>query len=98
MLENQYLVLTTAKPRHILAVSASMLAYLQFIVVLIPSKGGRNEEEAGRLAINYLVQMFFNGSAEQAVAALPDLKRTNLTESDFDHLSGLIERTRQEGR
>ncbi len=55
-------------------------------------------EEAGRSAMNYLVQVFFNGSAEQAVATLLDLGKTDLTESDLDHLSGLIEQAKQEGR
>ncbi len=54
--------------------------------------------EAGRSAMNYLVQMFFSGSAKQAVASLLDLKRADLTESDFDHLSGLIEQARKQGQ
>ena len=55
-------------------------------------------EEAGRSAMNYLVQSFFNGSAEQAVAALLDLKSSELSEQDLDRLSGLIEQAKKEGR
>ena len=45
LLKNQHLALTTGKPRHILVVSASMLACLQHMVEPSPGKGGRNEEE-----------------------------------------------------
>ena len=55
-------------------------------------------EEAGRSAMNYLLQMFFSGSAGQAVATLLDLKGTDLTQSDLDQLSDLIEQARLEGR
>ena len=53
-------------------------------------------EEAGRSAMNYMVQAFFNGSAEQAAAALLDLKSKELTEDHLDRLSGLIEQAKQE--
>ena len=54
-------------------------------------------EEAGRSAMNYMVQAFFNGSAEQAVAALLDLKSNELSDDDLDRLSGLIDQAKQEG-
>ena len=53
-------------------------------------------EEAGRSAMNYMVQAFFNDSAEQAVAALLDLKSKELSDDDLDRLAGLIERAKQE--
>lgn len=55
-------------------------------------------EEAGRSAMGYLVQAFFNGSAESAVAALLDLKGGELTGDDLDRLAGLIEQAKKEGR
>jgi len=53
-------------------------------------------EEAGRSAMNYMVQAFFNGSAERAVAALLDLKSKELSESDLDRLAGLIDQAKQD--
>jgi predicted transcriptional regulator len=55
-----------------------------------------SSEEAGRSAMNYMVQAFFNGSAERAVAALLDLKSKELSDNDLDRLSGLIEQAKQE--
>lgn len=55
-------------------------------------------EEAGRSAMNYLVQMFFSGSAGQAAATLLDLKGTDLSQADLDHLANLIAQARREGR
>ena len=57
-----------------------------------------SSEEAGRSAMNYMVQSFFNGSAEQAVAALLDLKSNELSDDDLDRLSGLIHQAKQEGQ
>ncbi len=54
-------------------------------------------EEAGRSAMNYMVQAFFNGSAEKAVAALLDLQSKELTDDDLDRLAGLIHQAKQEG-
>ncbi len=55
-------------------------------------------EEAGRSAMNYMIQAFFNGSAERAVAALLDLKSDEFSDDDLDQLAGLIEQTKQAGR
>ena len=55
-----------------------------------------SSEEAGRSAMNYMVQAFFNGSAERAVAALLDLKSNELSEDDLDRLAGLINQAKQE--
>ena len=53
---------------------------------------------ARRSALTQVVQTFFDGSAEQAVAALLDMSNTKLTDDDLDRLSGLIEKARKEGR
>lgn len=57
-----------------------------------------SSEEAGRSAMNYMVQAFFGGSAEQAVAALLDLKSKDLSKGDLDRLAGLIHQAKKEGR
>ena len=49
-------------------------------------------------ALRHLVDTFFDGSAEKAVAALLDLSRHELTNADLDRLSDLIEQARLEGR
>ena len=48
--------------------------------------------------MNYMVHAFFNGSAEQAVAALLDLQSKELTDNDLDRLAGLINQAKQEGQ
>jgi predicted transcriptional regulator len=53
---------------------------------------------ARRSALTQVVQTFFDGSAEQAVAALLDLSHEKLSDDDLDRLSGLIDKARQEGR
>ena len=55
-------------------------------------------ERAGRPALAGVLETFFDGSAEKAVAALLDLSRHDLTDADLDRLSALIEQARLEGR
>ncbi len=55
-------------------------------------------DRARRSALKQVVWTFFDGSAEQAVAALLDMSHTTLSEVDLDRLSGLIDRARKEGR
>ncbi len=55
-------------------------------------------DRARRSALRQVVRTFFDGSAEQAVAAVLDMSHTELSEVDLDRLSGLIERARKEGR
>jgi BlaI family penicillinase repressor len=50
---------------------------------------------AARSAVAHLVDTFFEGSAERAVAALLDGK---LTRAELDRLAALIESARKEGR
>lgn len=54
--------------------------------------------QARKSALNNLLQTFFDGSAEQAVAALLDLRRKQLTAEELERLSQLIEQARKEGR
>jgi BlaI family penicillinase repressor len=55
-------------------------------------------EKARRSAIAHLLETFFDGSAEQAVATLLNVSGRDLTEDDFDRLAALIEQARKEGR
>ena len=51
-------------------------------------------ERAKRSAMTHLLQTFFEGSHEQAVAALLDEASTSLSEADLDRLSKLIDSRR----
>ena len=51
--------------------------------------------EAQKSAINHLLKTFFNGSVEQAMAALLDVKTNDLTAEDFERLTELIEQARR---
>jgi len=55
-------------------------------------------EKARRSAVAHLVETFFDGSAEQAVATLLRVSSADLTPEDFDRLAALIEEARKEGR
>ncbi len=55
-------------------------------------------ERAGGPAMAGVLETFFDGSTEKAVAALLDLSRSELSDADFDRLSELIEQARLEGR
>lgn len=55
-------------------------------------------ERARRSAMKSLLQTFFEGSPEKAVAALLDVSRSELSEEDLDRISRLIENAREEGR
>lgn len=55
-------------------------------------------EKARRSALRQLVQTFFDGSAEKAVAALLDASAADMSEAELDRLTALIEQARQEGR
>jgi predicted transcriptional regulator len=57
-----------------------------------------SRDRAGRPALAGVLDTFFDGSAEKAVAALLDLSRHELTDADLDRLSDLIEQARLEGR
>jgi BlaI family transcriptional regulator, penicillinase repressor len=55
-------------------------------------------DRAGRPALASVLETFFDGSTEKAVAALLDLSRQDLSEQQLDRLSQLIEQARLEGR
>jgi predicted transcriptional regulator len=55
-------------------------------------------DRARRSALKSLLQTFFEGSPEKAVAALLDMSRSELSAGDLDRLSRLIEQAREEGR
>jgi BlaI family transcriptional regulator, penicillinase repressor len=55
-------------------------------------------ESARRYALTHLLRTFFDNSAEQAMAALLDLKGPKMSESELDRLARLIEHAKQEGR
>ena len=55
-------------------------------------------EKAKRSAIRHLVQTFFDGSPEEAVAALLDSSSSTLSDEELDRLQGLIDKARKGGR
>ena len=55
-------------------------------------------EKARKSALRQLLGTFFDGSTEQAVAALLDLKSSQLDDAELDRLAKLIKRARKEGR
>jgi len=52
------------------------------------------KESATRSALNHLVETFFNGSAEQAMAALLDDTTDQLSDRELDRLEDLIRQAR----
>ena len=55
-------------------------------------------ESARRSALAHLLRTFFDNSAEQAMAALLDLKGTKMSEAELNRMADLIEQAKQEGR
>jgi len=55
-------------------------------------------EKARRSAVRHLLDTFFDGSPEQAVATLLDVSSDKLSQEKFDQLTALIEKAKQEGR
>jgi predicted transcriptional regulator len=55
-------------------------------------------ESARRSALAHVLRTFFDNSAEQAMAALLDLKGTRMTEAELNRMAELIEQAKQEGR
>jgi predicted transcriptional regulator len=52
---------------------------------------------ARKSALRHLVDTFFDGSAEKAVAALLGGEGTRLTDEQIDHIAALIDKARKEG-
>jgi BlaI family penicillinase repressor len=57
-----------------------------------------SREKAGHSAMKQLLQTFFDGSTEGAVAALLDITKSRLSGDELDRLSLLIDEARKEGR
>ena len=55
-------------------------------------------DKARRSAIRHLLDTFFEGSPEQAVATLLDVSARELTNQEIDRMAELIEKARKEGR
>ncbi len=55
-------------------------------------------DKARRSAVDHLVETFFNGSAENAVAALLDGSSRKMSKDELDRLAQLIDRARKEGK
>ncbi|MFH1744361.1 MAG: BlaI/MecI/CopY family transcriptional regulator [bacterium] len=52
-------------------------------------------ENARRSALKQMLHTFFDGSVEQAVAAMLEFNESRLTESNLDRLAQLIEKTKK---
>ena len=55
-------------------------------------------ENARLSALQHLVSTFFNGSAEQAMAALLEISDADLSDEQLERLQQMIENARGEGR
>jgi len=54
-------------------------------------------EKAKRSAVKHLLDTFFNGSPEHAMAALLDVSATRLSDDELDRMAQMIEQARKEG-
>lgn len=54
--------------------------------------------KARQSALRHLVQTFFDGSTQNAVAALLDMQSKRLTSDELDRLANMIEQAKEEGR
>ena len=55
-------------------------------------------DKAKKSVVKHMLETFFNGSAEQAVAALLDVSGSKLTRAELERMAEMIERAKQEGR
>ncbi|MBS1787711.1 MAG: BlaI/MecI/CopY family transcriptional regulator [Acidobacteria bacterium] len=55
-------------------------------------------EKARKSALKQMLETFFDGSAEQAMAALLTLSKSKLSDEELDRLSQMIETAKREGR
>jgi BlaI family transcriptional regulator, penicillinase repressor len=55
-------------------------------------------DRARRSAMQSMLQTFFEGSPEKAVAALLDVSRSEMLPDELDRISRLIDKAREEGR
>lgn len=57
-----------------------------------------SREKARRSALNHLLETFFEGSPEQAVATLLDASTRKISDEELDRMAQMIEDARKEGR
>ena len=57
-----------------------------------------SREKAAKSALQQLLDTFFAGSTEQAVAALLDAKSSSLSEKEYERIEVLIKQAKNEGR
>jgi predicted transcriptional regulator len=57
-----------------------------------------NRDKARKSALQQMLQTFFDGSTEEAVATLLSMSRTRLSKDELDRLSEMIEEARKKGR
>jgi BlaI family penicillinase repressor len=55
-------------------------------------------DKAKRSAVKHLLETFFAGSPEQAMAALLDVSSRHLTREELDRMSRMIEDAKREGK
>jgi len=55
-------------------------------------------DKASRSALRQILQTFFDGSVERAVAALLDVSESTLSDAELERLAKLIESAQQEGQ
>ena len=55
-------------------------------------------DAARRSALTHVLKTFFDNSAEQAVAALLELKGTRLSQAELDRVAKLVDQAKREGR
>lgn len=64
------------------------LKYIYFPVI--------SKKKASALALKELITTYFDNSMEEAVAAIIDIKKNNLTKEDFSKLAKIIEDKKKE--
>ena len=55
-------------------------------------------DAARKTALTHVLKTFFDNSAEQAVAALLELKGTRLSQAELDRVAKLVDQAKREGR
>jgi predicted transcriptional regulator len=58
----------------------------------------RPRQQAARSALRRVLNTFFGGSPEKAVAALLDVSDAQLSQEELDRLAEMIEKARKEGK
>ena len=54
--------------------------------------------DAQRSAINHLVETFFDGSVEEAVATLVESSKTRLSQGELERIAALVAKAKKEGK